>query len=131
MYDFGQFFDIGFWAVSMEDMTDAELPAVISMSYGSNEGSYWTTSQYKTFNTEAMKLGTRGTSIIIASGDGGASGRGAYSCGYHSSFPASSPYVTAVGATQGVQKGPDAEETVCECFQGGGVTSQGLYRCWN
>lgn len=71
------------------------------------------------FNTEAMKLGIQGVTILVSSGDNGVSadctcnqdsgsgasdwsGQGSWQGrGYFPSFPASSPYVTAVGATMG------------------------------
>eukprot|EP00746_Dinoflagellata_sp_MGD_P147116 gnl/MRDRNA2_/MRDRNA2_79495_c0_seq1.p1 gnl/MRDRNA2_/MRDRNA2_79495_c0~~gnl/MRDRNA2_/MRDRNA2_79495_c0_seq1.p1 ORF type:complete len:609 (-),score=144.66 gnl/MRDRNA2_/MRDRNA2_79495_c0_seq1:288-2114(-) len=53
-------------------------------------------------NTEFQKIGLRGVSIFVASGDSGANGRSDGTCTdkkLHASFPGSSPYVTAVGAT--------------------------------
>merc|ERR1719214_552778 len=53
-------------------------------------------------NTEFQKIGLRGVSIFVASGDSGANGRSDPTCTgkvLHSSFPGCSPYVTAVGAT--------------------------------
>lgn len=53
-------------------------------------------------NTEFQKIGLRGVSLLAASGDSGANGRTDPDCSgsvLHASFPASSPYVTAVGAT--------------------------------
>jgi len=50
-------------------------------------------------NVEFLKCGTRGISLLFASGDSGAS------CGhdqkFHPNWPAASPYVTAVGGTGG------------------------------
>jgi tripeptidyl-peptidase-1 len=54
-------------------------------------------------NTEFQKIGLRGTSLFAASGDSGANGRTDGECTgtvLHASFPGSSPYITAVGATQ-------------------------------
>lgn len=54
-------------------------------------------------NTEFQKIGLRGVSLFVASGDSGANGRSDGTCTdkvLHASFPAASPYVTAVGATQ-------------------------------
>ena len=55
-----------------------------------------------------MKLGLMGVTLLAAAGDDGAPGYdvrdGDLTCGYHPIFPATSPYVTAVGATQ-VNKG--------------------------
>jgi tripeptidyl-peptidase-1 len=53
-------------------------------------------------NTEFQKIGLRGVSLLAASGDSGANGRSDSDCSgsvLHASFPASSPFVTAVGAT--------------------------------
>lgn len=59
--------------------------------------------QYVTrVNTEFQKIGLRGVSLFVASGDSGANGRSDSLCTgtkLHASFPAASPYVTAVGAT--------------------------------
>jgi len=44
-------------------------------------------------------------------------------CAYRPNFPASSPYVTTLGATQGVESG--LPETVCSAYTGGGITSGG------
>eukprot|EP00475_Leptophrys_vorax_P018260 TRINITY_DN2489_c0_g1_i1.p1 TRINITY_DN2489_c0_g1~~TRINITY_DN2489_c0_g1_i1.p1 ORF type:complete len:558 (-),score=141.00 TRINITY_DN2489_c0_g1_i1:36-1709(-) len=99
-------------------------PMVVSISYGGYESS---TSDMNLFNTEAMKLGLRGVSIIVSSGDDGAANSAARStasyCGYYASFPASSPYVTAVGATQGPESGK--AEIACSSQTGGVVTSGG------
>jgi len=54
-------------------------------------------------NTEFMKIGARGVSLLAASGDSGANGRTDGECTgteLHASFPGSSPFITAVGATQ-------------------------------
>lgn len=79
------------------------------------------------FNTEAMKLGAQGVSIFVSSGDDGVANfqaRGqASKCAYTPSFPASSPYVTAVGATQGGVTG--GEEIVCSSNTGGQITTGG------
>jgi len=53
-------------------------------------------------NVEFQKIGLRGVSLIVASGDSGANGRSDPMCSdtkLHASFPGASPYVTAVGAT--------------------------------
>lgn len=78
-------------------------PDVVSISYGGPE-SLVSSKQMYTFDYEAIKLGIYGTSIIVSSGDDGANGQFArissVFCGYNPVFPASSPWVTAVGATQ-------------------------------
>merc|ERR1712063_141352 len=105
--------------------SDANPPAVMSISYGALEPEL-SASVMNSFNTEAMKL-VQGISIFVSSGDDGVANfqaRGDVSnCGYVPSFPATSPYVTAVGATQGgINGGP---EIVCSAKTGGQITSGG------
>ena len=45
-----------------------------------------------------MQLAALGVTILVASGDNGAPGDYGL-CGYYAGYPATSPYVTAVGAT--------------------------------
>ena len=78
-------------------------PLVFSISYVQEE-SYVTAAVKDAFNTEAIKLGAMGVTIVAASGDDGAISRsarqfGSEGCYYAPLFPASNPYVTAVGAT--------------------------------
>jgi len=88
---------------------------VYSISYGAYE-LFYSQSYMDAFNTEAIKLGVMGTTIVVASGDDGVAGFSVRNetevCGYHSFFPASSPYVLAVGATNGPQEGKP--ETACQ-----------------
>ena len=78
------------------------LPLVVSISYGIDE--YFVPySELDAFNFQAIKLGLMGVTITVSSGDDGANSdyarNGPRNCGYSPSFPASSPYVLAVGAT--------------------------------
>ena len=58
------------------------------------------------FDVEIRKLGLQGVTVLAASGDSGVSGDDDKPlCGYNPDFPASSPYVTSVGATQGPEWG--------------------------
>lgn len=50
------------------------------------------------FNNYAMKLAAQGVTVLATSGDNGANGKFGL-CGIMPQFPATSPYVTAVGAT--------------------------------
>jgi len=93
-----------------------DVPQVASISYG-----WWeqdqctitpvecqqlgvTSAQYVArVNTEFQKIGLRGVSLLSASGDSGANGRTDGDCTANRlrpPFPASSPYITSVGATQ-------------------------------
>merc|ERR1712032_1768713 len=97
------------WAKQVDDMGDAG-PAVHSVSYGDDEVQQdddspkgMTGLEYmQAVNVQFAKLAARGISVFVASGDQGVCGRSG--CSYRSSefhpdFPASSPYVTAVGGT--------------------------------
>jgi tripeptidyl-peptidase-1 len=113
------------WIVAVANMTNP--PFVHSMSYGSIEVEEDPTDMNR-FDMEAQKLGTRGLSIIISSGDDGVANFLARSdpssCGFSPSFPATSPHVTALGATQGPEYG-GAPEIVCSSGTGGLITSGG------
>jgi tripeptidyl-peptidase-1 len=82
------------WMVAVSNMS--QVPWVHSISYGDNEDSL-STDYMKRINVEFQKAGVRGLSLLFASGDDGAN------CidnkKFRPSFPASSPFVTAVGGT--------------------------------
>eukprot|EP00117_Sycon_ciliatum_P024015 scpid50451/ scgid20262/ Tripeptidyl-peptidase 1; Tripeptidyl aminopeptidase; Tripeptidyl-peptidase I len=71
------------------------IPNVISVSYGDHEDSL-SVPYMQRINVEFQKIGARGTSLLFASGDSGA---GCFEQHFRPSFPATSPYVTAVGGT--------------------------------
>jgi len=74
-------------------------PFVHSISYGDDESSL-TQDYMQRVNTEFQKAGLQGVSLLFSSGDNGVFGGGSFDCPKFSpSFPASSPFVTAVGAT--------------------------------
>ena len=80
-------------------------PLVVSISYTAPEYQLSATYMHR-FNMEALKLAAQGVTIVAAAGDDGVNCAQTFCsttspvCGYYPSFPASSPYVTAVGATQ-------------------------------
>merc|ERR1711957_811693 len=108
------------WIEAVE--ASSNPPLVNSISYGSIEDQT-PSSTAKAFDTAAMKLGIQGVSVFVSSGDDGVANFQARSskrnCSYHPSFPASSPYVTAVGATQGGING--GSEIVCSSDTGGSM----------
>jgi len=90
----------------LSELSNQTSPAYVqSLSYGENEDSYSSTYQRRG-DVELMKLGVRGVSILVATGDSGV--QGAAQAGgappacepFSPIWPASSPYVTAVGGTQ-------------------------------
>jgi len=92
------------------------VPQVNSISYGWYEGDQCSISPdecqslgvdsvgyVQRVNVEFQKIGLRGISLLSASGDSGANGRTDPDCSIpqlRAAFPASSPYITSVGATQ-------------------------------
>ena len=91
-------------------------PLVHSVSYGNDEAQQSGVAYMRTANEAFMKLGARGISVLFASGDQGVCGR--EGCGfsakntrYHPDFPASSPYITAVGGTDFLTKTVIGDET--------------------
>ncbi len=101
-------------------------PSVHSISYGSIATENPETDMTR-FNVEACKLGLKGVSIMVSSGDDGVANfeaRGnATACGFNPSFPATCPYVTAVGATMGPEAGQP--EVACTSDNGGLITTGG------
>jgi len=99
------------WEDWITDVANSPNPAnVYSISYNSYED-YVSTSVKDAFNIQAIKLGVMGTTILAASGDDGVIGYANTYCGYNPMFPASSPYVTAVGGTVGPES--DNPEIAC------------------
>jgi tripeptidyl-peptidase-1 len=94
-----------------EDCGTFAATKVISTSYGYNEADLTPFYEQRQCH-EYMKLGLMGTSVLYSSGDYGVAGNGGqciaangtYNSGkdgrFNPSFPATCPYVTAVGATQ-------------------------------
>merc|ERR1712224_506864 len=79
-------------------------------SYGEDEDTC-STEQAGRINTEFMKAGARGISLLFASGDSGAAGD-SHTCKngkFVPQWPSGSPYVTAVGGTSGGGLAPPEE----------------------
>ncbi|KAI0631112.1 subtilisin-like protein [Trametes polyzona] len=83
-------------------------PLVLTTSFGFNEEPFAEQAPElaETLCNAYAKLGARGTSVLFASGDGGVSGaQSDPSCdgaAFIPTFPATCPYITAVGSTQGI-----------------------------
>lgn len=110
----------------MQVSKEEHPPLVHSVSYGEYEESS-SLEVKQAFNMELQKLGLRGVSVLVSSGDDGVanflSRQDETKCGYNPSFPASSPFVTAVGATQGPEAG--SKEIACSSVTGGQITTGG------
>jgi len=123
-----QFLSVGGndFATSLVDTTAfldgvANPPSVMTTSYGSTESSFGSSMATKVCNGY-MALGTRGISVVFASGDGGV--RGGHDttsvCAdnvFMPVLPAACPFVTSVGSTQGF--GPEKAIN----FTGGGFSN--------
>ncbi|RFU76514.1 tripeptidyl-peptidase 1 precursor, partial [Trichoderma arundinaceum] len=101
------------FAAHLLNLDDDELPKVVSISYGANEQLF-----PKTYAQQVCdmfgQLGTRGVSIVVASGDLGPgtscqSNDGSKRPKFMPSFPATCPYVTSVGSTIGISPERAAE----------------------
>ncbi|KAJ2968989.1 hypothetical protein NUW54_g13067 [Trametes sanguinea] len=95
-------------------------PLVLTTSFGFDETPFAEQAPElaETLCNAYAQLGARGTSILFASGDGGVSGSQADdSCdgsAFIPTFPATCPYLTAVGSTQGINP-----ETAADFSAGG------------
>eukprot|EP00761_Pharyngomonas_kirbyi_P011124 gb/GECH01011148.1/.p1 GENE.gb/GECH01011148.1/~~gb/GECH01011148.1/.p1 ORF type:complete len:557 (+),score=103.76 gb/GECH01011148.1/:1-1671(+) len=122
-FDF--FKDLTQWA--SEIANDQDAPLVHSVSYGSQHYYGQPSSDYKhRLDNEFKKLGARGISILFASGD---SGSGCHLC-YEGvpSYPATSSYVTSVGATRLLNGGVGPEGAVKRFRSGGGFSLKAFDR---
>ena len=99
--------------------SDDTPPHLFSISYGDEEDGV--TDDYALrCQTEFMKAGARGITLLAASGDGGV---GCSSMGFVPTFPASCPYVTAVGATTGGTGGESPTGESVADLSGGGFSA--------
>ncbi|KAI1783833.1 family S53 protease [Ganoderma leucocontextum] len=88
-------------------------PYVMTTSYSQNENTISQRLAQNLCNVYAQ-LGARGVSILFSSDDGGVAGSQPNSCSkFVATFPSGCPYMTSVGATQGVP------ETVADFSSGG------------
>jgi len=103
-------------------------PLVISISYSISEH-FLTFYEVLCFDLEAKKLAAQGVTLVAASGDAGVAGDAVFAddeentCGYNPIFPASSPFVLAVGGTQGPERG--RRETGCQTDAGASAVTSG------
>lgn len=101
-YSNGRQEDFLSWITGQVNTTDS--PWVHSASYGDVEKSI--ESEYLTrMDNEFMKFGVSGRTVLFASGDSGVScRRKGLKQVYTPNWPTSSPYITAVGGTEGAER---------------------------
>jgi len=105
------------WLFALANVSDTNMPKTMSASYGDNEPGV--DIGYATrVNVEFQKAGVRGMSIMFSSGDGGVAGGQSQQCTtFVATFPAGSPWVTAVGGTT------KSDPEVCASFSSGGFSN--------
>ncbi len=109
------------WLQAMASESDESVPKTFSVSYGDNEPGVNEAYAIRV-NTEFQKAGARGISIMFSSGDGGVAGGQMSACKdgiFIPTFPASSPWVTAVGGTTG----PSVDKLTAASFSSGGFSN--------
>ncbi|TFB07745.1 putative tripeptidyl-peptidase SED2 [Trichoderma ghanense] len=116
------------FASHLLNLDDDNLPKVISISYGANEQLFPRPYAQQVCDMFGQ-LGTRGVSIVVASGDLGPgiscqSNDGSARPRFMPSFPATCPYVTSVGSTHGI--GPE----VAANFSSGGFSDYFARPTW-
>lgn len=118
-------------------------PFVVSISYSDDEEHIYQLSPAyaRTFDTLLIKMGLRGITVLVASGDDGVAGLRPEFAKLPANetclkagpqWPSSSPYITTVGATTTLSTGEfskdffkTTEEVVCSGEAGGQVTTGG------
>jgi len=106
------------YADQLTEMDNA--PLTNSVSYGNDEQQQTSSAYMQSCSTAFLQAGVLGLTVFISSGDQGAWGREGKSGNiFHPSFPASIPYITAVGGTNFAAKSTIGEETSWDCSGGG------------
>ena len=134
--------DEPFFEWGQQILDEDHPPFVISISYSDDEQHIFQSSEAyaRSFDNLLMKMGTRGISVLMSSGDDGVAGQrpdvsklGANERCLHNGpqWPTGSPFITAVGATMLLpQDGTDQffwtpNEVACSGSHGGMITVGG------
>jgi kumamolisin len=121
---FAQFTEQG-WIANVDAAVhdDQNDPGVISVSWGFAEDAFiWTSQAMKQVNEALKEAALLGITVCIAAGDDGSSD-GVLDGHTHADFPASSPYVLAVGGTTIPKKGGAQSDIVWK--EGDGLRDDG------
>lgn len=123
---------------------NVKIPLVVSISYGADEKYLYSPNYLNRVNTEFAKLGLMGITFFASSGDSGAMSNVDDTCEtktnddgdsvsvYSVHFPASSPYVTAVGGTINGDIQTNIDDDTNEqawSYSGGGFSNHFLVCC--
>ena len=104
----------------IENILDLESPPLVhSGSYGNDEVDQISPEYMDECNVQFQLAGSRGMSILFASGDQGVWGRNGVGETFHPDFPSSSPYITSVGGTVFQYYDTIGDESVWICGGGG------------
>lgn len=111
--------DFNWWCAQAASLSP--MPKVVSLSWGIGEDNYAGKEAVLIADNDGFrKLGLLGVSVFAASGDTGPGSRGFTSCTrFDPGWPASSPYVTTVGATYADTQ---SAGEVAVSFSGGGFS---------
>lgn len=107
------------WATNVENIGDANIIHVHSVSYGNDEKQQTGVAFMNSCNAAFMKIGVRGVSILFASGDQGVCGRSGCNNRFNPDFPAGSPYITSVGGTDFAKQTTIGDEKAWQSGGGG------------
>lgn len=119
--------DQGFIDALTTAVHDTNLrPSIVSISWGGPENS-WTEQARNTLNTACQDAATMGVTVLVASGDNGASD-GSTNGALTVDFPSSSPYVIGCGGTKLALTGNSirSEQAWNELAQNEGATGGGV-----
>lgn len=102
----------------------ADGVSVISIGWGRSE-SLWTQAEVRAIDGALQEAAKNGVTVVVAAGDGGVTD-GVEDGKPHVDFPASSPWVLAVGGTNVVASGHQIVSETVWNDQGGGATGGGV-----
>jgi len=123
---------VNFLDAMMEWTTDVlaskTAPPLFSVSYGGPESSFGGPYIAK-LNNQFMMMGAAGITVMFAAGDSGAGG-GCTSGAFQPDYPASSPYVTAVGGVSGGTAGKTPLGEKAWIDGGGGFSNYAPQQSW-
>mmetsp|Transcript_51888 Transcript_51888/g.82776 ORF Transcript_51888/g.82776 Transcript_51888/m.82776 type:complete len:597 (+) Transcript_51888:27-1817(+) len=115
------------WAQNV--LASKTAPPLFSVSYGGPESEFGEAYVTK-LNNQLMMLGTAGYSILFAAGDSGAGGGCSSDQPFNPDYPASSPYVTAVGGVTGGTAGKTPVGESVWIDGGGGFSNYAPRQSW-